>query len=143
VAPLSEAWALLTDGTFETLAEGEKLGQASAQASYADYNGNPVSAIEGKQSLLITDPDGGGVHLRLKRSANQTHLSFVAYGNLFAEAAAIGSASHPFKQGTTGDHYDVELEPGNADVLLSIYDQTNEVETGHHEGVWVDAIRFE
>ena len=140
----SEPWLKLSDPTFETFDEGDRWGTGSASIedrcdpSASDQDAPPLPPISGARSLVIGEYRD---RFRFTRSAEQTHLSFVAFGKVAVELATVGTeAAGPFRQEPTVTdadclkypafcaklpagtlkQYRVALPPGDTDVLLRL-----------------------
>ncbi len=171
----SEVWPLVNDGSFESFASGADWGAGDATIE-ANCNPNddqkPLPPIAGSRSLVI-GPNGYQDSFRFSRTGSQTHLSFVAFGNVGVELATVGTLNgEPFWQAPvvtaadcqryaefcsqvpadsdlsgparTLELYGVKLPPGASDVLVRLYNQGGSVwGAGGGTDLCVDDLRLE
>jgi len=142
----AEPWLKVSDPTFEAFESGETWGTGTAsieeRCNPSDTDvAPPLPAISGVRSLVIGEYRD---RFRFTRTAEQTQLSFVAFGQVGVELTMVGTESEePFRQAPTVTdadceqyaafcakvppgtlkHYAVALPAGDSDVLLRL---TNE-----------------
>lgn len=159
-----EPWLLVSDGGFESFDDGRAWGdgRATARASCPDCSevDAALPPISGTRSLHIFDFSSGGSRFRFARSAGQTRLSFLAFGDAEVEAAIVGdepTTAFEIAAADCSEHaafcaaapagslmrYTIELAPGVEDVLLSIQDHSAVFGVTAGGGVWIDDLALE
>jgi hypothetical protein len=166
----STIWPQVIDPTFESYDSGESWGAEDARVegtcnpSDSPFGTKLLPPIAGARSLVI-DAEGYRDRFRFTRSGNQTHLAFVAFGQVDVELTAVGAVEGPpFRKApvvTPGDcvkyaafcaqvptgklkHYSLELPPGDADVLVRLVntDRNNWASAGGSD-LCVDDLNLE
>jgi hypothetical protein len=144
----SEFWLKVRDGGFESFDDGEEWGTEDGRIEATcnptknyPYENVELPPIAGARSFVL-DANSHRDRFRFSRGANETRLSFVAFGKVEVELATVGMVGGPpFRQtpvetladcgkyaafcaavpAGTLKQYAVALPPGDSDVLVRLY----------------------